>query len=246
MRLFHFYLEWYEHDSLRALRLVLDFLAISAGQNPYPETERLLKENILQTLVCIAVRKYPRLLIKSGLQCLEYLVTKQALQLHDIARKYREMEPSLGNSTDLELWKSFTFHLFSWMELSYVGPLAGKCIVHVFRGLNGQEEKAGEDAGTSGFTVELWLSWLQDSLARRPDILEDIKNYVLVPIFKADKASALTLLQIFNRTEPLALSESELTDQAFMLQLAALELGKRFGLVEEPSKRTKSQRQGNG
>jgi len=234
MRLFHFYLEWYEHDPLRALRLVLDFLAISSSQNPYPEVGRSVRESILQTLVSIITRKYPRLLIKSGLQCLDHLLTKQAIQLEDISRKYREMGPSLDGSPDLSLWRSLVFHLFSWMELSYVGPLTGKCIVHIFRGLH--DGKARGKTHELDDPIDLWLSWIQDGVVRSPGILEDIRNYVLVPIFKNDKSSALALLQIFNRSEPLATSDRVLTDQTFMLQLAALELGKRFGLVEEPSK----------
>lgn len=181
----------------------------------------------------IITRKYPKLLTKSGLQCLDHFWTKRAFQLDDIARKLRDTEPSLATTSKLELWRCFSFHLFSWMEQAYVGPLSGKCLVHVFREL--VKEDSTTDQDSERFSVDLWLGWLKDALAQCPGILEDVKNYVLVPIFKTDKASALLLLQTFNRTEALTSSQGELTDGAFMLQLAALELGKRFGLVEEPS-----------
>ncbi len=223
----------------------MDILVASSTQNPCPKTGCSVKEQVLETLVSIITRKYPQLLIKSGLQCLDHLLTKQAIQLGDIARKFREMEPSLLDSPDLLLWRSFNSYLFSWMELSYVGPLAGKGIVHVFRGLQNQELDHPSPDST-GFTVENWVGWLRDGLDRNPDILEDIKNYVLVPIFKTDKPSALILLQTFNRAESLTASEQQLTDQAFMLQLATLELGKRYGLVEEPSKSVKSLFPGRG
>ncbi|KAK0646502.1 putative death-receptor fusion protein-domain-containing protein [Cercophora newfieldiana] len=233
LKLFHFYLEWYEHDPLRALRLVLDFLAVSSNQNPCKETGRLVREHILETLVSIITRKYPRLLIKSGLQCLDHLLTKQAIQLDDIAHKYRELEPSLAGETSISLFKSLVFHLFSWMELTYVSPLAGKITIHIFRGLD--DPKVREQAsGPDDSTVNTWLGWVRDGLVRSPAILDDIRNYVLVPIFKTDKASSLALLQIINRSESLTISKHESSDQAFMLQLAVLELGKRFGLVEEP------------
>jgi hypothetical protein len=235
LRLFHFYLEWYEHDPLRALRLVLDFLAVSSNQNPCPKTGRAVKEHILETLVSIITRKYPRLLIKSGLQCLDHLVTKRAIELDDIARKYRELEPSLTDTSNLSLFKSLVFRLFSWMELSYVSPLAGKATIHIFRGLDNPKLRE-HDSISGDSTVGLWLGWIQDGLASSPGILDDVRNYVLVPIFKTDKASSLGLLQIFNRSEHIYTSNHETSDQAFMLQLATLELGKRFGLVDEPSK----------
>ncbi|KAK5664241.1 hypothetical protein OQA88_458 [Cercophora sp. LCS_1] len=228
MRLFNFYLEWYEHDPHRALRMVLDILAITTTQNPNPDVGRSIKNQVLETLVLIITRKYPKLLTKSGLQCLDNLITKKAVNLDDISSKYRQLDPSLAGPPNLLLWKSLVSHLFSWMELTYLGPLAGKSIVHLFRGLQSQPP-------TVGFTIELWLQWLQDSLARNPAILEDVKNYVLVPIFKTDKISALILLQAFNRVDSLVDVHQKSSDQAFMLQLATLELGKRFALVEEPS-----------
>lgn len=233
-RLFHFYLEWYEHDPHRALRLVLDVLVLSSTSNPSPDTGRLVKEHVLETLVSIVARKSPRLLTKSGLQCLDHFLTKQAITLDDIARKYKEIEPFLAASDMLSLWKSFVFHLFSWMELPYVGPLAGKCSVHIFRALR-NTTSTGPGLGLPGFTAELWLAWLQDGLARNPEILEDIKNYILVPIFKTDKIAAVDLLRAFSRIKPLTTAGQELSDQTFLLQLATLELGKKSGLVEEPS-----------
>ncbi|KAK0711260.1 putative death-receptor fusion protein-domain-containing protein [Lasiosphaeris hirsuta] len=234
-RLFHFYLEWYEHDPHRALRLVLDVLVLSSTSNPSPDIGRLVNEHVLETLVSIVARKSPRLLTKSGLQCLDHFLTKQAIALDDIARKYREIEPLLAESDTLSLWKSFIFHLFSWMELPYVGPLAGKCSVHIFRALrNTTSSCPGLDS--PGFTAELWLAWLQDGLTRNHEILEDIKNYVLVPIFKTDKIAALDLLRAFNRIEPLTAVGQELSDETFLLRLATLELGKKSGLVEEPSR----------
>ncbi|KAK4189594.1 thyroid adenoma-associated protein [Podospora australis] len=233
--LFHFYLEWYEHDPHRALRLVLDILVTSTTNNPRPGTALVLKNSVLETLVLIITRKYPKQLTKSGLQCLDHLLSKKVISLDDIALKYREVEPSLAGVPSLSLWKSFAFHLFSWMEFTHVCPLTGKALVHVFRGL----ESAALDNETSsaaGFSVEVWRQWLQDVLIQNPGYLEDIKNYVLVPIFKTDRPAALRLLEVFNKSQPLTTIDQELSDQGILLQLATLELGKKFGLVEEPSK----------
>jgi hypothetical protein len=234
-KLFHFYLEWYEHDPHRALRLVLDVLVVSAASNPCPETGKAVKDHILKTLVSIVARKSAQQLTKSGLQCLEHLINKRVFDLNDIAVKYREVDPSVADLPTLSLWGAFAFHLFSFMELTYACPLAGKCLIHVFRGLStaALDETAPESVG---FTLDVWRQWLQDALSQNPEILEDIKNYVLAPMFKTERDSSLRLLEMFNRSQPLTAIDRDMTDQGLLLQLATLELGKKYGMVEEPSK----------
>ncbi|KAK4043957.1 putative death-receptor fusion protein-domain-containing protein [Parachaetomium inaequale] len=185
-KLFHFYLEWYEHDPHRALRLVLDVLVVSAASNPYPKTGKAVKDHILKTLVSIVARKYAQQLTKSGLQCLEHLLNKRVFDLTDVAVKYREVDPSTA-------------------------------------------------ADSMGFTLDVWRQWLQDALSQNPEILEDIKNYVLAPMFKTERDASLRLLEMFNRSQPLTAIDRDLTDQGLLLQLATLELGKKYGMVEEPS-----------
>lgn len=234
-KLLHFYLEWYEHDPHRALRLVLDVLVASSASNPCPETGRAVKDHIVETLVSIVARKSAQQLTKSGLQCLDHFLSKRVVKLTDLAVKYEQVDSSVAGLPTLSLWRSFVFHLFSWMELTYACPLAGKCLVHVFRGLNTTlpDKTATEPAG---FTLEVWREWLQDALTRNPQILEDIKNYVLAQMFKTERDASLRLLEIFNKRQPLGLVDRDLTDQGLLLQLAALEIGKKHGMVEEPSK----------
>ncbi|KAK3375057.1 putative death-receptor fusion protein-domain-containing protein [Podospora didyma] len=231
-RLFHFYLEWYEHDPHRALRLTLDVLVMSCSINPWPENGRAIKDHIVDTLVAIAARRSSRQLTKSGLQCLDYLLNKRAISIDDVARIYRETQPSAAGLSDLLLWKSFVFHLFSWMELPYVCPLAGKCIVHI---LQLESLPLSKDGLGPMFGPELWQSWFQETCIKNSSMIEHIRNYVLVPIFKGNKTVALGLLDAFNKGEPMKAVKNELADQSLLLQLATLELGKRYGLVEEPS-----------
>lgn len=235
-KLFHFYLEWYEHDPHRALRLVLDVLVASSASNPSPETGKAIKGHVVKTLVSIVARKSTKQLTKSGLQCLDHLLNKKVINLGDIAAEYEKVDTSVAALSNLERWKSFVFHLFSWMELTYACPLAGKCIVHVFRGLNAPKMDAVTvDNVAEGFTLDIWRQWLQDALTRNPEILEDIKNYVLAPMFKTEREAALSLLDMFNRSQPLTAIGGGSTDHGLLLQLAALELGKKNGMVEEPS-----------
>jgi len=222
------------------LRLVLDVLVASAASNPCPDTGKTVKYHILETLVRIIGRKSAQQLTKSGLQCLDHFLNKRVFTLADIARKYKDVEPTVAELPPLSLWRSFVFHLFSWMELTYVCPLAGKCLVHVFRGLDAAEQ-GKTPADSVGFNLEIWRQWLQNALTQRPGTLEDIKNYVLAPTFKQDRDVSLRLLELFNRGQ--SLTEMDLTemdpgstDQGLLLQIAILELGKKYGMVEEPSK----------
>ena len=235
-KLFHFYLEWCEHDPHRALRLVLDILVASTTKNPSPETGRVIKEHVLKTLVEIVARKSATQLTKSGLMSLDHFLSKRAITLEEVARKYKEIQPSVADLPSISVWRAFAFELFSWMELTYLCPLVGKSLVHVFKGLNSVDSANSPELG--GFTIDIWYKWLLDAVAQNPGCLEDLKNYVLVPIFNTDKAASLRILESFNRTTPEEGSNQELTDHALLLQLATLETGKRFGLVEEPSKLT--------
>lgn len=196
----------------------------------------MIKGHILNTLVSIVARKSTTQLTKSGLQCLDHFLSKQAIRLEEIKVQYELIQNIRDGTGEYGPWREFVHELVSWMELSYVSPLAGKVIVHVFRGLEkAYLENANAECATS-FIADLGQSWLQDALEANPEILDDIKNYVLVPIFKQDKAAALRLLSAFNRQGSLSVIDQELTDQTLLLRLASLELGKRTGLVEEPSK----------
>ena len=236
IRLFHFYLEWYEHDPHRALRLILDVLVTTiSSTNPSPDEQRLIKTHILKTLTSIVARTSTTQLTKSGLQCLDHFLGKQAITLEEVEVEYSKTKTILDADKDYQVWREFVFDLFSWMKLSYLSPLAGKCMVHVFRGL----EKASLESPTPeaiSFLGQIGQSWLLDELQINPDGLDDIKNYILVPIFKQDKPAALRLLAAFNRQGSLSVIDQELTDQTLLLQLAVLELGKKTGLVGEPSR----------
>jgi len=214
--------------------MVLDILVNSLSHNPCQEASFAIKEHLIETLVLIITRKYPKLMIKSGLQCLDYLFGKKTILVEDLVCKYKQLSPPFSDASAPLIWRTLTMHLFSWMDLSYISPLTGKSIIHIFRGLCQVPDNTTPEV--AGFPVEMWLGWIQDALVRSPGILEDVKNYVLVPVFKTDKPTALILLQNYNRADSLAYPEHQSTDVEFMLQLATLDLGKRFGLVEEPSK----------
>jgi hypothetical protein len=64
--------------------------------------------------------------------------------------------------------------------------------------------------------------------------LESVKNYVLTPLFTADRRMSLELLQIYNQQSP-GHEDALLGDWA-LLRLAILDVGKKSGLVNEPGR----------
>ena len=268
LRLFHFYIEWNEKDQHRSLKLVLDLVALLVTQNPNAAAKAALRATILQTLVAIVSHKSTRPLVKSSIGSLHHLLGKGVYQYEEVAQAYRaekEADLSQDKSDDaddtapapmriadapsLGVWQQLVDDMFAWMTLHYVCPVAGKLLVAVFAYL--RTSPAFPD-----FTVDLWLQWLRAGLAAHPGILEDVKLYFFIPLFKADRASSLQLLETLNRHSDASLVGGGTTSAA-VLQLAALEVGKKAGLVDDPglnitlkppaksSKPTKKQQQQN-
>lgn len=240
LRLFHFYIEWNEKDQHRSLKLVLDLVALLVVQNPDAATRMALRNEILQTLVAIVGRKSTRPLVKSSIGSLHYLLGKGVYEYEEVARAYSR-EVSGGEDTPMEpsldIWRRLVADMFAWMTLHYVCPVAGKFLVAVFAYLQTATVSPEEKSGPlfPQFTVELWLQWLRDGLAVHPTILEDVKLYFFIPFFKTDRARSLQLLEILNKNEVSSTAEKDNNDTVgAVLQLAALEVGKKAGLVDDP------------
>ncbi|CAK7216519.1 hypothetical protein SBRCBS47491_002858 [Sporothrix bragantina] len=242
LRLFHFYIEWNEKDQHRSLKLVLDLVALLVVQNPDVATRTALRDEILQTLVAIVSRKSTRPLVKSSIGSLHYLLSKGVYEFEEVARAYsREMgdDAATASVPSLAVWQRLVADMFAWMTLHYVCPVAGKFLVAVFTYL----QTAASETSPSlfpDFTVEMWLQWLRNGLSVHPAILEDVKLYFFIPFFKADRARSLQLLEILNKNQlSTTIAESETAENTngfdtAVLQLAALEVGKKAGLVDDP------------
>ncbi|KAH9438168.1 hypothetical protein MCOR02_001806 [Pyricularia oryzae] len=236
MKLFDFYIEWNEKDQHRSMKLVLDLLTVLTGQNPDQETAASIRRHMLISLVSIITRQSTRPLVKSCINSLNHLFVRSVYKLEDIANTYREVEPAVASLSDLELWRRFCSALVSWMYLHYVCSVAGKFIVTVFRALRDLAQAGPESGSLHELTVETWLDWLHEELRANPAILENIKLYIFVPLFKTDRPRSLELLDILNRppTEKASRSDHNELDMDAILRLAALEVGKKSGLVEDP------------
>jgi hypothetical protein len=229
MRLFDFYIEWNEHDQHRSMRLVLDVLTTTFLRNPNPEVGMRIKTTIMDTLVSIIAKQSTRPLVKSSLHCVVHFLSKHAIALDDVAATYRRVNPQVRELSTLLLWRSLVGVMFSWMDMHYVTPIAGKFIVNVFSGLQSMAQ-AGTHPDLDGFGAGTWQEWLQDALVSNMDRLESVKNYIITPLFTVDRRSSLELLKIYNGGR----ITDALTGKWALLHLSILEVGKKAGMVDEP------------
>ncbi|KAK2070621.1 hypothetical protein P8C59_005100 [Phyllachora maydis] len=169
-----------------------------------------------------------------GLQSLNVFLTKKLVGIDDLAQAFREVEPSAGSAGEVDSWRALIARLFSWMAFSNLCPITGKVIIQLYSEMAKVAKTVQPGTTCDVFSVVHFKGWLLDASVEHPDILEDIRHYVLTPLFKSDKTSALELLCLFNsRLESLASAGPGL-DTALLLQLAVLQTGKKTGLVSDP------------
>lgn len=229
LKLFHFYIEWNESDNHRSMRLVLDLLPRLIRRNPDEDASQSTKGGILDNLISIVTGMSAKPLAKSAIKALDHLLTKDIVSVEEIYSSYVTLQRKETSSDSLEVWKDFFFELFHWMRLHFVCPVAGRFIVVLYRALRRQTPEKPAD-----LTIELWHQWLLEALTQESSILEPVKNYIFLSLFKVDKSEALLFLRRMNNYEAVSASTSLDLDIPALLQLAALETGKKVGLVEEP------------
>ncbi|KAG5930390.1 hypothetical protein E4U42_001636 [Claviceps africana] len=228
-KLFNFYIEWNESDNHRSMKLVLDVVAQSILKNPDREEASRLKQSILETLVSIIIGRSTKPVAKSAIKTVDHLLSKGVVTLRDINSTYMHFREDLRGSGAVEVWRNFMSELFHWMKLHFVCPTAGRLAVTIYRFWRQDE------SGDSILSIEVWHQWLLDFLTEEPALLESIKNYIFLPLFKADRSEALRFLRHISQDRAVSGSADVNMDIPALLQLAALETGKRIGLVEEPA-----------
>lgn len=230
IKLFNFYVEWNESDNHRSMKLVLDLLPQLIRRNPDEQAGQATKAAILDNLVSIVTGKSSKPLAKSAIKALDHLLTKDIVTLDEIQSSYVTLQQKNNSHDPLDAWKTFIFELFHWMTLHFVCPTAGRFIVSLYRGLRSQDQQETQVQ----LSIETWHKWLLEAVNEEPSILESVKNYIFLPLFKADKAEALGFLKRMNENEAVSAGDEIDLNLPALLQLAALEIGKKVGLVEEP------------
>ncbi|KAF6824645.1 HEAT repeat protein [Colletotrichum plurivorum] len=233
LRLFNFYIKWNETEQHRSMKLVLDLLPSLIRRNPNAAAAGVVKTTILDTLVSIIGPQSARPLVKSSLKAMDYFASKSVFTVEDIAASYRRTQPSCSWDSDVALWRDFFGQMLDRMTMHYVCPTAGKFIVTIFRALRQKSLKEPQAPVVENFNVKEWLRWVQAAITATPFLLEGIKTYVFLPLFKDDRKDSVQILQQVNSSWSASDSTGEL-DTLAQLNLAVLEVGKKVGMVEEP------------
>lgn len=236
LKLFNFYIDWNEYDHHRSMRLVLDLIATLLRKNPDQKASLRTKDALLGDLVSIVAGRSSRPVAKSAIKTLDHFLGKYVFTLDDVRVNYEIHLSEHQGREPIEVWGMLFSDLFDWMRLHFVCPAAGKLVVTLYRML--RQGRAGTDQIPS---IDLWHSWLLTFVVKDALLIERMKNYVFLPLFKIDRKEALLFLQKMNNDQPVSASDKLDVDVPALIQLAALETGKRVGLVEEPDLDTSNQ-----
>lgn len=234
--LFRFFTDWNEDNQYRSMKLVLDVMALLIGLNPQAESRKLIKGHVLDTLLPYLLERANKQRVKLSMASLNHLLAKGSYSLGDVASHCRQLHPPAAALSHLGVWRMLIRDMYSWMGFQYVCPAAGKLLGTVFCLLCVSGDVTTQPDNDGVFTIELWLGWLQDAVAASPDILENIKNYLLLPLFKSDPEGSLRLLQHLAVSQPETHGDGQELSTVALLRLAALQIGKKSGLVNDPGK----------
>lgn len=237
LRLFGFFIEWNEKNQNRSMRQIIELVSSLINQNPNQEISRAVKDLILQRNLAIIGHRGAQPLVKFAFKSLEILLAKGTLSTQELINGYqlegaRARSATEGSTNNAGLaWDSLVEESFDWMDLPDIAPAAGKFLVTVFRQLRATENPTAlaNDHAAS------WQVWIRKVLTKDPECLENIKTYLFPPLFKLDRSGSLLFLEQLNSQTPDSTSHTQELDAHALLRLAAMEVGKKSGLVEDPS-----------
>ena len=218
------------------MRRILELLSSLLSINPDGKTSDPVKLSMLQRLLSIITHQSAQPLVKPAFKSLEYFLGKGAISTGALIDCYEdqtssnESDPGIRNGTSSS-WDSLMTAIFEWLAVPDVSPAAGKLLVTLFIRL--RDESAALYSQNADHTV-LWQRWIRNGLHKNPDILENVKNYLFPALFKLDRTGSLLFLHDLNNQGSISNLQVQDSSAHFLLQLAALEVGKKLGLVEDP------------
>ncbi len=221
-----------------------------------------IKKAMLERSLSIITHQAAQPLVKPAFKSLESLMGKGTIHARDILDVYTRLahsnrshgvdgvappvhsaiislqnEPSANTDGfrdgKASSWDNFFSEIFDWMTFADISPAAGKFLVTVFRDLRTTSRSMViADSSTAS-----WQRWISRGLSRHPEALENVKNYLFPPLFKLDRVGSLAFLGDLNKQSPVGTTQSQDIDAQSLLQLSAMDTGKKAGLVEEPGER---------
>lgn len=236
--LFNFFIEWSEKNQNRSMRQVLELTSSLIASQPDREASNSIKRAVLKRTLTTINHRAAQPLVKPAFKSLECFLSKLSISAKDLMYAYAVEEGLSSISTDGEIlkyspyWDTFISGVFDWMVMPDISPASGKFLVTLF----GQLRNAFRDSKSLDvdYTV-LWQRWVRDGLKKNPAALENVKNHLLSPLFKLDRDGSLAFLNELNEQKPLSYLRGHELNSHSLLRLAAMEIGKKAGLVEEPS-----------
>ncbi|KIN07335.1 hypothetical protein OIDMADRAFT_108260 [Oidiodendron maius Zn] len=233
--LFNFYIEGDEKGQTRQMRQVLELVASLIARHPKEEIAESIKESLLLRLISIITHQAAQPLVKPAFKALDLVLSKRAISLEEVIKAYEknisQRYSTHSSSLDvLSSWDHFISDIFDWMALADVSPAAGKCLVTLFGQMKGNTNTYIPDS------TFLWQRWIRNGLDKDPAILENVKNYLFPSLFRFDRPGSILFLEDLNgqkSTSDLKNTRDQISHS--LLQLVAIEAGKKAGLVEEPN-----------
>ncbi|CAJ2509884.1 Uu.00g057840.m01.CDS01 [Anthostomella pinea] len=226
LELFNFFIEWNEQDAHKAMRIVLDCLAYSISHNSNPQVGASIKAKLTVDAVSMITQQASRPSIKSAMTTLDHLVQKKIVYLHEILEVYQTLHGIAPDGQNT--WDGLIRRIFECMEQQNASSVAGKLLVTIF-----SHPWCETDKGARHYR-DAWHRFMYSGLQSNLELLEPIKLYVFVPLFKADRTESLRYLDDLSSLQSLTGRDSRGWDLNGMLWLAMLEAGKKMGVVGEP------------
>ncbi|KAI0481685.1 putative death-receptor fusion protein-domain-containing protein [Xylaria cf. heliscus] len=227
IKLFNYFIEWNEQDAHRSMRLVLDYIVSSILWNPDAEISKSIKDSILNDTMSVITLQASRPSTKSSMIAIDHLLQKRVVYLGDVLQVYQHIHE--GECEQEALWDSLISRVFAWMELQYVWTAAGKLLVTMLTQPWYQDDKI------SRHHPNTWHKFILNGLIANHELLEPIKVYIFMPLFKTDPSSTLIYLDKLTSLQKLTTSDNESWDLNGMIWVALLEAGKKTGVVGEPN-----------
>ena len=237
LSLFNFYIEWNEKNQHRSMRQVVELTSDLIDKNPDLQTNTAVKTSVLERSMSIITHQASQPLVKPAFKALECFLSKRTISTQELIDAYRHHQraTSPGSATETAeinaVWDYLFSEVFEWMALADISPATSKFLVTVFR-----ELRSGSDGISSTNLTASWQRWIREGLRRQPEALENVKNYLFPSLFKLDRPGSLIFLEDLNKQGAVWDMKYQEFDAQSLLQLAAIEIGKKSGLIEEPSK----------
>ncbi|RKF60261.1 Uncharacterized protein OnM2_052010 [Erysiphe neolycopersici] len=235
LEIYSFFLEFNEKNKNRCMRRVLDLVSTLIACNPSRIIVNNIKKTILDRSISIICYKSSKPLIKPAVKSLEYFLSNGTVSIHELVEAFetisRDRSKKFSPINDNKIsWIDLFFEkIFELLTYSEISPIAGKFLVAIFR----QTRDCTQKPFQNEVQITPWQVWIVKAIENKPGIIEDIKNYILPPLFNLDRQNSLDFLEDLNKQDIGNQLQSRAIEPQIILKLVAFEIGKKTGLIDE-------------